>query len=96
MRQPNADSSAYGDTDCNGDSYGHGDSDVNTNSYANCDTDGNSHANAYPDSSGHGYTHSYSWHTVTHTDVSAGQPIHDSSDRRQHCARHDRHRQSRR
>ena len=27
-----------------------------------------------------GYTYRYSWHTVTHTDVSARQLIHDSSD----------------
>ena len=58
-------------------------------------TDAHSYVYAYPDSPSYGYAYSYNWHTVTHTDVSAGQPIHDSSDRRQHRAGHHGHRQSR-
>ena len=42
--------------------------------------------------SGFGYTYSYSYSCLTHTDVHAGQSIHDKPDWRQHCARHDRHR----
>ena len=70
---------------------------ANTNSHVGWQSisDGNSYVYAYPDGSGYSYTYGYSWHTVTHTDVSAGQPIHDSSDRRQHRARHHGHRQSR-
>jgi hypothetical protein len=53
---------------------------------------GNLHTNSDADGSGFGYTYSYSYSCLTHTDVHAGQSIHDKPDWRQHCARHDRHR----
>ena len=63
--------------------------DINTNGYAYSYVN----INAYTDSNtfGHADCDAY-WHAECDTDVHARQPIHDSSDRRQHRARHHGHR----
>ena len=60
----------------------------NLNSYGNINTNSDPH--------GCGYSYTYScWHSDTYADVCGRQPIYDKPDWRQHCAGHDRHRQSR-
>jgi len=48
---------------------------------------GNTYCDVYPDTHGGSDGYSYScWHSVAHADVSARQPIHDSSDWRRYRA----------
>ena len=56
MPQPNADSHAYGDSNCDADSNSH------------CDTDSDTHADANSDGNGDGDGHAYSY---TYTDANA-------------------------
>ena len=62
---------------------------------ANADTNGEPQCDPYSDGNAHSYGDSHRIGTFSDTHVHAWQPVHDNADRRQHRARHDRHRQSR-
>ena len=69
------------------------DANANVKPDGNVNTYGNINTNSNPYGSGHGYTYCAGYgYTYRQPVVHAGQPIHDSSDRWQHRARHHRHR----
>jgi hypothetical protein len=82
-----------------GNAYIHSDINANGHAYSDSYADGNCNGNAYTNSnsygSGHSHTYSDGYSCLTYTDMSARQPVHDHTDRWQHRAGYNGHRQSR-